>query len=103
MNEWSKEQYLTFLTENLTGLVYFYTPMCGTCQLASKMLRVISEMKPDLEIGKMDLNYTPELAQSLSVESVPCLLFIKGGEIIEMIYAFHSVPFLLDKINTNLN
>lgn len=29
-------------------LLYLYTPFCGTCQLASKMLTVVEEMLPAL-------------------------------------------------------
>lgn len=29
-------------------LLYLYTPFCGTCQLASKMLTVVKEMLPDV-------------------------------------------------------
>ncbi|NHM32768.1 thioredoxin family protein [Neobacillus terrae] len=98
MDEWSKEQYTSFMENGSTGLVYFYTPLCGTCQVASKMLLVISELMPVLSIGKLNANYVPDLAQSLSVESVPSLLFVKDGEALEKIYAFHSVPYLVEKI-----
>jgi thioredoxin-like negative regulator of GroEL len=98
MKEWNLEKWETFLAAKRTGVVYFYTPLCGTCQLASKMLRVIAEINP-AEIGMMNLNFYPELGFNLEIESVPCLLLIKDGRISEKIYAFHSVPFLLEKIN----
>jgi thioredoxin-like negative regulator of GroEL len=99
MNEWDQEKFTAFLESRSSGLVYFYTPMCGTCQVASKMLRVIQELV-ELEIGIMNLNFYPLIAADLAIESVPCLLFIKDGKAAEKIYAFHSVPFLIDKINT---
>lgn len=33
-------------------LLYLYTPFCGTCQLASKMLTVVKEMLPDVAFYK---------------------------------------------------
>lgn len=85
------------MNSHSSGLIYFYTPLCGTCQVASRMLHVIENMV-DVTIGKMNLNFYPELAEKFQIESVPCLLFIKDGELVEMVYAFNSVPFLYGKI-----
>jgi thioredoxin-like negative regulator of GroEL len=65
------------------------------------MLQVIEKMV-DVNIGKMNLNFSPELANKFEIESVPCLLIIKDGEVLEMIYAFRSVPFLYEKIKQSL-
>lgn len=43
MNEVKPEQWQQFLTMDGVQFIYFYTPMCGTCQLASKMLEVVNE------------------------------------------------------------
>ncbi|MEH7301172.1 thioredoxin family protein [Neobacillus drentensis] len=99
MNEWNQTDFVDFLEKKSTGLIYFYTPLCGTCQLASKMLQVVEELV-DTPMGKMNLNFHPQLAKDLAIESVPCLLIVRDGKVVEMLYAFHSVPYLLDKIKT---
>ncbi|WML59195.1 thioredoxin family protein [Neobacillus sp. PS2-9] len=99
MNEWNQNDFVDFLENKSTGLIYFYTPLCGTCQLASKMLQVVEELV-DRPMGKMNLNFYPQLAKDLAIESVPCLLIVRDGKVVEMLYAFHSVPFLLDKIKS---
>jgi thioredoxin-like negative regulator of GroEL len=101
MNEWNQKDYTDFLEAKSTGLVYFYTPLCGTCQLASKMLHVIEQLV-EAKMGKMNLNFYPELARDLAIESVPCLVFVQDGVVKETLYAFHSVPFLFDKIKSFL-
>ncbi|CEG28450.1 thioredoxin family protein [Bacillus sp. B-jedd] len=98
MKEWTSEELYTFISNRQTGLAYFYTPLCGTCQVAGRMLEVIEELLPEMAIGKINLNYAPEFAEIFGVESVPCMVFIKEGQIGESIYAFRSVPYLLDKI-----
>jgi thioredoxin-like negative regulator of GroEL len=98
MKEWTREELAAFLETKASGLIYFYTPFCGTCQVSSKMLQV-TEKIVTVELGKMNLNYFPDLAEKFAVESVPCLLFIQNGQIIESLYAFRSVPYLLEKIN----
>ncbi|HLO11077.1 MAG TPA: thioredoxin family protein [Pseudoneobacillus sp.] len=97
MKEFSQEEIFRILKENHTGLIYLYTPLCGTCQTASKILKVIEELL-NVPIVQTNLNYAPDLAKALSIESVPCLLVVMSGEINEKIYAFHSVPYLYEKL-----
>jgi thioredoxin 1 len=98
MEEWTKEEIDAFLAGEKTGFIYFYTPMCGTCQVAGKMLTVIQQLLPNLSSGKADLNYMPAIAERFEIESVPCLIVLNQGEVQEKIYAFQSVPYLYDKL-----
>lgn len=98
MENWTREHWETSKNDFPESLFYLYTPLCGTCAVASKMMEVIAAMKPDLPIGKADLNYIEDLAVDYEIESVPCLLIQKGGVVVDKIYAFHSVPYLLEKI-----
>lgn len=98
MELWTREQWEAVLKESDTALYYLYTPMCGTCAVASKMMEVVSVMKPDMPIGKADLNYVQDLAMDYEIESVPCLLIQKDGIVKHKIYAFQSVPYLLEMI-----
>ncbi|MBP3039390.1 thioredoxin family protein [Bacillaceae bacterium Marseille-Q3522] len=102
MEEWKIEDIAYFLQQKRTGLLYLYTPLCGTCQIAAKMLTITEKILPELTIGKSNLNYVSQLAEKYFIESVPCLLFIKEGEVIEKIYAFHSVLYLAEKIQAIL-
>ncbi len=102
MNDWSQTDIEQLLKNKETGLVYFYTPICGTCKMAGKMLEVIAKLFPNLKMGKADLNFIPELAEQFAVKSVPCLLIVQDGQVIETIFAFHSVPYLHDKIKSHL-
>jgi thioredoxin 1 len=79
-------------------ILYLYTPMCGTCQVAKRMLSVVDELFPLQNIHSANLNYFPMEAQDLGVESVPCLLIFKDGHVKERIYAFQSVGFLYELI-----
>ncbi|QED49238.1 thioredoxin family protein [Cytobacillus dafuensis] len=102
MQEWSREEIEAFINDKKTGLLYLYTPLCGTCQVAGKMLMIIKELMSDLSIGKSDLNYISDIADQWEVESVPCLLIFKEGRLDEKMYAFHSVPYLLEKIKKTI-
>ena len=98
MKEWTRKEWeMTSIREGMTAY-YLYAPMCGTCQVASKMLAVVEEMILDVEMGQANLNFVESLAKDFQIESVPCLLITENGKIREKIYAFHSVPFLYEKL-----
>ncbi|MCR2823106.1 thioredoxin family protein [Lederbergia panacisoli] len=99
MKELTKNDIVRASSQPNTTILYFYTPLCGTCQVAGKMLEIVEQIFPDIAFGKTDLNYVPEMAEMFSIESVPCLLIIKAGEVQEKIYAFHSVPYLHELIS----
>ncbi len=98
METWSREDWETAMRQSACVVYYLYTPICGTCAVASKMMEVVQAMKPDIPIGKADLNYIEDLAVDYKIESVPCLLIAKDGELKDKIYTFESVPNLLEKI-----
>lgn len=98
MENWTREDWEMHKKKSSQSLFYLYTPFCGTCQVASKMMSVIDMMREDLPIGKADLNYLEDVAVDYQIESVPCLLIAKDGEVQEKIYAFQSIPYLLEKI-----
>ena len=96
MQQWTREDLIKQLNLNQTTIVYIYTSMCGTCQVASKMLTIIEELLPNLPIGQINVNDIKNEVHNWEVESVPCLLFLEYGEMINKIYAFHSVPYLME-------
>lgn len=96
MKEWNGEEIKKRIEAKSTFCLYLFTPICGTCQVASRMLTVVQELEPTVELAKSDVNYIRELAEMFQVESVPCLLIFNKGELEEKIYAFQSVPYLLE-------
>ncbi|WP_010676458.1 thioredoxin family protein [Bacillus timonensis] len=96
MKEWNANDINTQLITEDEFWLYLYTPMCGTCQVASKMIMVVDELLPNVLIGKSDLNYLPQKAIEWQIESVPCLLHVKDGKVSQKFYAFHSVPYLVE-------
>lgn len=98
MEEWSEEKLMEMIEASDMICVYFYTPLCGTCNVSEKMLSVIQELQPQQIIGKININYVPKLAEKWMIESVPCLLIFKNSKIFDRIYAFHHVVYLYNRI-----
>ena len=101
MEEWSHQEWMKVKNQHKRTAYYLYTPMCGTCQVASRMLSVVEKMKPELRIGKANLNLVQEIAELYRVESVPCLLITEDGKLQDKVYAFRSVPHLIEKVESS--
>lgn len=96
MQEWTKDEWQQTVSDAPKAAFYLYTPMCGTCAVASKMMDVVEQLVPHVPIGKANLNYMEQLAYDYEIESVPCLLITENGHVTEKVYAFQSVPHLYE-------
>lgn len=74
--------------------LFVYTPLCGTCQLAGRMLEIVETMLPDLPLYKINLNFSPELGQHWRLRSVPCLVLLEAGQAVRIEYKMASVDHL---------
>ncbi|WP_088006512.1 thioredoxin family protein [Indiicoccus explosivorum] len=101
MEDWTHQDWMKIKNRHGRTALYLYTPMCGTCRLAARMLSIVEEMKPGLPIGKANLNFAQDIAELYKVESVPCLLITENGDLKEKVYAFRSVPYLAEKIKSS--
>ncbi|CAH0121163.1 MULTISPECIES: co-chaperone YbbN [unclassified Paenibacillus] len=80
--------------------LYLYTPLCGTCKAAERMLDIVMETL-NTEAMKTNVNFAPRLVAEFRIESVPCLLAFRSdeGEAPEKLYAFQSVTHLFHFMN----
>ena len=78
-------------------LIFGYTPTCGTCKVSERMLDIANEILK-LPITKIDLNFHPDFSQENEIQSVPVLMVMSKGEEQKRIYAFQSVPNLLENL-----
>lgn len=97
MIEWTGAEAENEIEKEAARILYVHTPMCGTCQLAKRMLTVV-EAALGVTMGIVNLNYAPQLAERLEIESVPCLLVVQKGSVLKQMYAFQSVDFIYHEL-----
>ncbi len=72
--------------------IYFcYTPLCGTCKLAKKMLESWNEKHQETTIYSINLNINRKLAMDWKIKSVPYIAIFVNGMKAHEFYAFHSI------------
>lgn len=78
-----------------TFVLYGYAPICANCQIAERMLDVVSEMKK-VSYTSINLNYHKDLIEMYEIRSAPALLLFSEGRLVREVYAFQSVPHLTE-------
>lgn len=66
-------------------LLDFYADWCGPCRMVSPIVDEIAEENPQYLVGKINVDNEPELAQAFDVMTIPTLVVLKGGEIINQV------------------
>ena len=76
----------TFQAEVLNSdkpvLLDFWAPWCGPCRMIAPTLDEIAEEREDIKVCKVNVDEEPELASQYQIVSIPTLLVIKDGKIV---------------------
>lgn len=81
-------------------LVDFFADWCGPCRMISPFLEeIMEEMK--IDIVKINIDESPELASDNEVMSIPTLMIFKKGVKISTNIGASSKARLIDWINAN--
>ncbi|HJD22710.1 MAG TPA: thioredoxin [Firmicutes bacterium] len=65
-----------------TVLLDFYADWCGPCRMVSPLVDEIAEENPQYLVGKVNVDSEPELAQAFGVASIPTLVVMKNGKVV---------------------
>ena len=63
-------------------LLDFYADWCGPCRMVSPLVDEIAKENPQYLVGKVNVDSEMELAAEFGVESIPMLVVMKNGEIV---------------------
>ena len=80
----------------------FWAVWCGPCKMIAPIIdEMAEEYKGSVVIGKVDVDNNPQVASKYSIRSIPTILFIKNGEIVDKHVGVISKQALKEKIETN--
>ena len=66
-------------------LLDFWAPWCGPCQMVVPIVEEIADERPDIKVGKINVDEEAELARQFGIMSIPTLVVIENGKIVNQV------------------
>ena len=66
-------------------LLDFWAPWCAPCRMVIPIIEEIAGECPDIKVGKINVDEQPELASKFSIMSIPTLVVMKNGKIVQQV------------------
>ena len=63
-------------------LLDFWASWCGPCRMVSPIVDEIAAERGDIKVGKVNVDEERELAAQFGVMSIPTLVVMKGGKVV---------------------
>jgi thioredoxin 1 len=65
-------------------VVDFWAEWCGPCRAIGPVIEELSkEYNGRINVGKVNVDQNPDLSVNYGITSIPAILFIKGGKVVD--------------------
>lgn len=63
-------------------LLDFFAEWCGPCRMLAPVIEEVAAERPDVLVGKVNVDNEMALAQRFGIVSIPFLAVLRGGEVL---------------------
>ena len=81
-----------------TVLLDFWAPWCAPCRMVVPIIEEIAGERPDIKVGKINVDEQPELASKFGIMSIPTLVVMKNGKIVQQISGARPKSAILEML-----
>jgi thioredoxin 1 len=87
------------LKSDLPVVVDFWATWCGPCRMIAPIMEELAEKyEGKVKIGKLDVDENQQTAIKYGVRSIPTVLILKGGEVIDTVIGAVPKTMFVEKI-----
>ena len=91
------------LKSDIPVLVDFYADWCGPCKMMAPVVEKIdAEYGGKVKVGKINVDENPEIAGNYGVMTIPTIMVIKGGQVVEKTIGIQPKKALTNAIDKAL-
>ena len=66
-------------------LLDFWASWCAPCRMVVPIIEEIANEREDIKVGKINVDEQPELASEFGIMSIPTLVVMKNGKIVQQV------------------
>jgi len=87
------------LKSDIPVVVDFWATWCGPCRMVAPIMEELAEKyEGKVKIGKLDVDENQQTAIKYGVRSIPTVLILKGGQVIDTIIGAVPKIMFIEKI-----
>ena len=79
-------------------LLDFWAHWCGPCRMVVPIVEEIADENPDIKVGKINVDEEEELASQFGIMSIPTLVVIENGKVVNRAMGARSKEAILDML-----
>ena len=79
-------------------LLDFWAPWCAPCRMVVPIIEEIASERADIKVGKINVDEQPELASEFGVMSIPTLVVMKNGKIVQRVSGARPKEAILEML-----
>lgn len=85
------------------AVIDFWAEWCGPCRVIAPVIEELShEYDGKVKIGKLNVDFNPEVSFKFNIRSIPTILILKNGEVVDRHVGTTTKKVLADKIEAQL-
>jgi thioredoxin 1 len=91
------------LESDKLNVIDFWAEWCGPCRAIGPVIEELSkEYEGKVNVGKVNVDNNPTVSMNYGITSIPAILFIKGGKVVDKQIGAVPKSVLDKKIQANL-
>jgi thioredoxin 1 len=85
-------------------VIDFWAEWCGPCKMIGPVVEELSNAYPEtVVVGKLDVDTNPNTAMEFMVRSIPTIIFVKNGKVVDRHVGATSIGVLKGKVDSLLS
>lgn len=98
LEEWQEKDFLTAQKDKNICVVEFGAPWCAACKTTEPIIAELAKNYPDIKFAKIDVAKNPTLASRMGVMSLPNIMIMSNGKVVEQIIGAASRAKIEEKL-----
>ena len=79
-------------------LLDFWASWCAPCRMVVPIIEEIANEREDIKVGKINVDEQPELASKFGIMSIPTLVVMKNGKIVQQVSGVRPKNAILEML-----